>query len=246
MLFFNQKQKVLEEEIEQKDTFVASIVHDLKNPLLAHKRILENIIKKSDDIFVKENCKQILTSTRLMLEMVLSISDTYRYDKGKIKYNFQEVNLFDLTKEVCLELSSLTSEEDCINIKTTKLPVIKADKFHIRRVISNLISNAIKYKTEDSIITVEIYSSGKFVCFQVTNTGTFIPPNVQKSLFQKYFCKNSRFNSHSSGLGLYLSNQIIKGHYGKMHIISSPDGKNTFGFTIPAQRDIAARIKSIS
>ena len=231
--FQDKKQKLLLKEIEQKDTYVASIIHDIKNPLIAHGRILEKLIKNLKDNEAKETCKQLLTSTRLMLEMVFSVSDTYKYDKGKIKYNFQEVNLFELTKEVCLELSSLTSEEDLINIKITGLSTVLADKMHIRRVISNLISNAIKYKKENTPIIVEIILVNKHIMFKVTNYGSYIKPEVQKILFNKYSSTNLRFNSHSTGLGLYLSNQIIEGHKGKMFAKSEISGINTFGFTIP-------------
>lgn len=233
MIFFKNKQKVLQEITEQKDNFVASVIHDLKNPLLAHSRTLEHIIKRSDEPFVLENCKQLLISTRLMQQLVYSVSDTYRYENGKPKYNFEEINLSDMVKDICLELASLTDEEELINIKQTGSPLVKADKLHLRRVISNLISNAIKYKQENSTILIEINSDKNFTNFQVTNRGNYISPKLQKELFKKYVSKNTKFNSHSSGLGLYISEQIIKGHHGKMFINSTPDGKNTFGFILP-------------
>lgn len=233
MIFFKSKQKVLQEETEQKDTFVASVIHDLKNPLLAHSKILEHILKKTNDPFVIENCKQLLISTRLMQQLVFSVSDTYKYDKGKPKYIFEKTNLLDMVKGICLELSSLTDEEELINIKIIGTPLVNGDKLHLRRVISNLISNAIKYKKENSIILVEINSDEKCTNFQVTNIGNYIPPQIQKELFKKYVSKNTKFNSHSTGLGLYLSEQIIKGHNGKMFINSTPEGKNTFGFILP-------------
>lgn len=233
MIFFKNKQKVLQEITEQKDNFVASVIHDLKNPLLAHSRILEHIIKRSDEPLVIEKCKQLLLSTRLLLELVFSVSDTYRYDKGKPQYTFEELNLLDMTKEICLELSSLTEEEDLINIKLTGSPVVNGDKLHLRRVISNLISNAIKYKKENSMIFIEIISDKKQTSFIVTNTGNHISPRLQNEIFKKYVSKNTKFNSVSTGLGLYISKQLIRGHHGKMIVNSTPEGKNTFGFSLP-------------
>ena len=116
MLFLKSKNKISAEENEQKDTFVATIVHDLKNPLIAHLRILEKIIKKSDDEIIKEHCALMLTSTRILLDMVLSITNTYKYNKGKITYNFQEVNLPDMVEEISKELTMLTEKENQINI----------------------------------------------------------------------------------------------------------------------------------
>ncbi len=233
MIFFKNKQKFLNDENEQKDTFVASVVHDLKNPLIAHSRILEQILKRNNEPFIQENCKQLLISTRLMQQLVFSITDTYKYDNGKPKYKFEEFDLLEAVKDICLELSALTDEEDLINIKLCGTSVIKADKMHLRRVISNLISNAIKYKRENSNITVEIKSFEKYTIFQVTNFGTHIPLKLQKELFKKYVSKSTKFNTHSTGLGLYLSEQIIKGHCGEMFMRSTNEGQNTFGFTIP-------------
>ena len=233
MFFFKNKRKVLEEEIEEKDTFVAALVHDLKNPLIAQSRILESLIKKSSNEFFSENCKQLLVSTRLMLEMIFSVLDTYRYDKGKIKYNFSCVNLLEMTKDVCLELSHLTDDEDLLNIKSVGYPFIYADKMHIRRVISNLISNALKYKCDGSTIVVEIKSDNESLSYSVINEGRFITPKIQKEIFKKYVTGGNKFNSQSTGLGLYLSEKIIKGHKGKMFVKSMPSGINQFGFIIP-------------
>ena len=189
MIFFKNKQKVLQEISEQKDNFVASVIHDLKNPLLAQSRILEHIIRQSKEPFVLENCRQLLTSTRLMQQLVFSVSDTYKYDKGKPKYTFEEINLLDMVKDICLELSSLTDEEDLINIKLAGNPILKGDKLHLRRVISNLISNAIKYKKENSMILVEIISANKCTKFQITNYGSYIPPKLQTELFKYTYQK---------------------------------------------------------
>ncbi len=232
MFFLKNRHKLLD-EISEKETFIATIIHDLKNPLIAHCRILERIIKNTKEDDTKEYCKQLLSSTRLLAEMVFSASATYKYEHCKLAIKREEINLLDITKDVCLELSSLTEDESLLNIKVAGKPIISADKLHLRRVISNLISNAIRYKQDGSTIIIEINNDNKSLSYCVTNHGHYIPPKIQKELFKKYVTQNTKFNSYSTGLGLYLSSEIIKHHSGKMFLKSAQDGTNSFGFIIP-------------
>ena len=111
--------------------------------------------------------------------------------------------------------------------------MIVADKMHLRRVITNLLSNALRYKKEGTPVFIELNSIRKSYQFSITNSGHHIKPQIQNEIFNKYASSASRFNSVSTGLGLYLSNQIITEHKGKMLINSTQDGINTFGFVIP-------------
>ena len=233
MLIFKNK---IERENEQKDTYVATIVHDLKTPLIAQSRMLESFIKKTSDLTLKNHYSQMLLSLRIMLEMIISITNTYKYNNGKIKYNFQNVNIVELTENVCTELTYLTSEQNIINliIKSEK-PVIIADRLHLRRVISNLLANAIRYHKDNTQITIELSTDKKNFKFKITNYGTYIKPEIQKELFKKYVSPTAKFNSSATGLGLYLSKEIINAHSGKMFLISTKEGINTFGFIMPKE-----------
>ena len=228
--------KKLKEEKENHETYVAGIIHDLKNPLIGQIRILEMIIKNSYTGNIQNILKQILSSNKLSLEMVMSILNTYKYAEGKINYAFQECDLANLTTEACKELTRFTPEENDIhlNIKTDK-ETVYADKTHLRRVIVNLLSNAIRYRKEDTPIFVEVDSEGDDYRFSVTNRGYHIKPELQNKLFEKYMNKSSTFNKISTGLGLYLSKKIINDHKGEMLVSSTKDGTNTFGFTIPKE-----------
>ena len=177
---------------------------------------------------------QLLSSNKIMFEMVMSILNTYKYSEGKINYNFEECNFIDLIAEASQELTKFTKEENNLHINiNTNSKIILADKMHLRRVISNLLSNAIKYKREDTPIFVEVNSNKDDYNFSVTNKGYYIKPEQQEKIFEKYVSKASRFNSTGTGLGLYLSQKIINDHNGKMIVNSTQDGINTFGFTIP-------------
>jgi len=223
-------------EIEAKETYIASVVHDLKNPLIAQKRILEMLIKHNsyENLELKEFYKELLTTSKIMFEMVVSILNTYKYGECEIIYDFQKFNLLDLITEICKELTSLTSEEKELYFSIlTELQSVVADRMHIRRVISNLLSNALRYKKDNTKVYIELTFIDGFYRFSVKNYGYYIKPELQKEIFNRYVSKGEKLNSHATGLGLYLSKQIIEGHNGKMFLNSTTDGVNTFGFFIP-------------
>jgi len=223
-------------EIENKDTFVATIIHDLKNPLLAQSRLFENLIKKykkehNPDLYIMT---QMLSSCRWLFEMVSSILVTYKYADAEIRYSFEKIDITEIIKSVCDELTYLTGEENylVLNFKVAN-QVVVADKLHLRRVISNLISNALHYRKDDSYVNVEVSTNKNKVVLKVINQGYYIKPNKREELFEKYISNSSKFNSFGTGLGLYISKKIITAHKGSMICESTPDGINTFGFYLP-------------
>jgi len=221
----------MKQEAEQKDCYVASVIHDLKNSLIAQCRILENLLKGKTHFDIHN---QMLCSMRLLLEMVMQVTNTYKYSAGKINFQMEEVNIREMIFDVCTELTYLTEEEKLLEINIQSIDdIIDADKMHIRRVLSNLISNAIKYRRENTKIIINSVIKKSFFIFSVTNSGYHISPKEQHDLFEKYIMKNSCFNSVSTGLGLYLSKIIVEGHGGKMFVNSEENGINTFGFSIP-------------
>ncbi len=225
----------IKKELEQKETYVASIIHDLKNPIIAEIRIIESLIKnKNLNHKNSEILKQLLCSDKLMLEMVISILNTYKYSNGKINYNFEEFNFLELVSTTCKELTYCTNEENNFEIRANNnMQRIFADKIQLKRVISNLISNALKYKTENSKIFIELNNTSEDYKFSITNSGQHISPKTQEKLFDKYVSESSKFNNISTGLGLYLSKRIINDHLGRIIVKSSKEGINTFSFTIP-------------
>ncbi len=232
------------QENEKRNTYIAGIIHDLKNPIIAQSRILETIVRKdiaSHNIQEQDMHTQMLCSSRNVLEMIVSISNTFKYDEGKIHYNFEKCNLIDIVKESCKELTHLTKNENELVFKiNSKAKIVKADKMHLRRVISNLVSNAINYRKEHTRVIVEVKSDNENILFSVTNQGYHIKPEIQKDLFKKYVSKTTKFNSISTGLGLYIAKKIINAHHGNMSINSTKEGINTFGFSIPkASRFVA-------
>lgn len=167
------------------------------------------------------------------MDMVMTVLDTYKLDSGNIKFSFKEFNIVNNLKDVCFEFTRLLDKSEEIDIKLNVYnDNIVADLMHIRRVMYNIISNAIKYKKEGTKITVELSEDENSFTFKVTNVGVPYSEKELKQFFERYYSKESMFQRLSTGLGLYLSKQIVEAHNGKMIAQSTEDGINTFGFTL--------------
>lgn len=229
-----------EKEIEErKNTFIATLTHDLKTPTIAQIKALDLLLggsfgelneEQKDIIF------QIKHSCSYMNDLIFTILDTYLYDNGQTKIVFDSFNMPELIQETIGELSHLNKEKNqniilkC-NIKSAN---IVADRFQIKRVIVNFISNAISYGFKNSDIEVILDETSSEIIFNVKNKARYIPQERLADMYEKFkTTKNAKFRKTGTGLGLYLSKQIIDAHKGKVFAQSTIDETCTFGFSIP-------------
>lgn len=222
----------------QRETFVASIGHDLKNPTIAQIRSLELLLNGCFGEISSEQrelLEMVLDSCRYMNGMLSSLLATYRNCGGIIKLNFEELSLPELVNECVSEMLYVAKDKD-VTIKidnqlTSKM--VHADRVQIKRVIMNLLSNGIKYAFSNSTLNLSIYSQNKKACFEFQNNSPYIPEDKQKSIFARYVSYAAAHNELGIGLGLYASKKIIEGHSGTIFVQSSVENKNSFGFKIP-------------
>lgn len=225
----------------QKETFVASLGHDLKNPTLAQIRALELLLKEKD--FGKmtpeqrEILEMILDSCRYMNGMLSSLLATYRNQKGVVRLNYEEFSFVDLVMECVDEMIYIAKDKDVeISInKICEVPTAQGDKVQLKRVIMNLLSNGIKYAFRKSNIDITIYNENNCTAFKFENHSPYIPPDKQESIFAQYVSFAEAHKELGIGLGLYTSQKIVESHDGTIFVESFKDDRNIFGFKIPNQ-----------
>ena len=222
----------------QRETFVASLGHDLKNPTIAQIRGLELLLKgEFGDISLsqRELVEMVLDSCRYMNGMLSTLLATYRNNEGLTKLNYSEFSLPDLVMECVAEMIYVAKDKEVgISIKSTIKPeIVCADRVQIKRVIMNLISNGIKYAYKGTVLKLSVYKDTGKACFEFENKSPYIPEDKQKSIFAQYVTYASAHKEPGIGLGLYASKKIIEAHRGKIFVKSFTDNKNIFGFKIP-------------
>jgi PAS domain S-box-containing protein len=224
--------------INQRESYIATLTHDLKIPTLAQIRSLEMLLDGTFGELTPEQkgiTQLTLDSCNYMLEMVSTILSTYKYENGEIALEPKNFNIAELTEEVCKEVCHFAADKH-VNIiikPDLRSGIVYADKMQIKRVVTNLLSNSIAYAREDSEVTVEIeQGEDGIVEYLVKNKSSYIQPAVMKDIFNKYVTHKSKYNKVGIGLGLYLSRQIIEKHGGSMIAQSSPGEENIFGFRL--------------
>lgn len=230
------------EKDAQKETFVATLTHDLKTPISSQARALDLLLNNTLGEINNEQ-KEILEQTRssckFVQNMIGNLLHTYKYENGKAKLYIKPFNITEIVEETCNELY-LTAKDRGIKllIKSPKIiEEIYADPVEIKRVIVNLISNAISYANADTDIEVTTQINNNELLFEVKNKSKYIPKEELTTLFEKYISKSHRYNRIGTGLGLYASKQIVSFHKGYMTATSVKDEGNTFGFIIPLSPD---------
>ena len=193
----------------QRETFVASLSHDLKNPTLAQIRALELLLKGNFGNIQpkqKEILEMVLDSCKYMNAMLASLLSTYRSEKGAIVLKYENISLMELASECVEEMIYMAKDKDVqIALQNNYASSnICADKIQIKRVIMNLLSNGIKYAFKNSCINITIFNEQNYPGFQFENNSPFIPEDKQKSLEDKVLTELVRNNKHQKGFRNYL------------------------------------------
>ncbi len=224
----------------QRETFVASIGHDLKNPTMAQIRGLELLLKgKFGKLSSEQNeiVEMILDSCRYMNGMLASLLATYRDYGGAVKLNFEEFSLTELVNECLSEMIYVAKDKSLtVKINTNGTYFVYADRVQIKRVIMNLISNAIKYAYKNTELNLSIYSDYGSIIFEFENKSPYIPKEKQNTIFARYVSYAELHKEIGTGLGLYSSKKIIESHGGEIYVKSFEDNRNIFGFKIPIKQ----------
>jgi signal transduction histidine kinase len=227
----------LNELLRQRDDFVASLTHDLKNPLIGVNRILEAIL--SGGVSPEDQqplLQQIHSSNNFMLHMIWNLLDTYKHHSGALVPQLKQVNLVALLHAILGEFSfHMASKRQLAKLEiAASFPDIQADAILLRRALFNLIDNAIKFTPEDGYIEVFGEFDNETVRLSVRDSGRGIPFEQREKLFEQFWQgKRDVENQIGTGLGLYLTKNIVNLHRGTLEC-SSVDGEGaTFSISLP-------------
>ncbi len=226
-------------ENDANEEYIIKIIHDFKTPINAQIKALELFLSTTKSKITQEEKDLIeltLNSCDYMQKLIDIFTCVHQLKHNNLVLNYEKFDIVKLIQNAINELAILLKfhELDVI-FDYKKEVIINADKLQIKRVIENLLSNSINYSYKNTKIKININIKNDNLFFEIKNKSPYIEPAVLNELFKKYKTQASRYNKNSVGLGLYLSQEIINAHFGKMTAKSSIDDINTFGFVIPVE-----------
>jgi PAS domain S-box-containing protein len=220
---------------QQREDFVATLLHDVKSPMAGANRLLEHCLTGEPSAESMKTCIRLLAeSNRDILKLIHNAIDCYRAEDGALTVVRTEFCLNRLLAD-CARMLQATADHKGVRMFLGTEPVnICADEHLCTRLFANLLENAIKNSPGGGIVEVLVNEKQNCVEVEFSNTGKQIPANLKTTLFKKYSTGN---RTTGSGLGLFLSKTILQNHGGSLEVDSS-DKLTTFVATFPRTGDI--------
>jgi signal transduction histidine kinase len=242
------RRREAEESSARKSRFLAAVSHDIRTPANAIS-LLAELMQRSATTpgmigEIPEIAVDLKRSALTLVDLVSDVLDLTRFDCGKVELQESIVSLGDLLDEDCRQLQQTAREKGLeFNCRPPAGPIrIRTDRVKLSRVLTNLISNAIKFTERGKIeVRAEPTPDGG-AAIHVTDTGCGIPPEHFERIFDEFFqLKNSeRDRSHGSGLGLAICRRLVDAMGGSITVTSELGHGSTFTVRVPATSVVPA------
>jgi len=230
-----QKERLLQSErVAAWRELARRLAHELKNPLFPLQITVENLLRarssspeQFDEVF-RESTSTLLDEIANLKTIISRFSDFSKMPAPE----FQPVELNDLILSVVkLFQGQLMREPNRIvpDLQFGQVPLIRADAALIRRVIENLVLNAIDAMPQGGQLIFLTSVSDRYAVFDLTDTGTGLTPEECERLFTPYYTSKQ----HGTGLGLAIAQSVISDHQGKITVFSAKDTGTTFHIELP-------------
>ena len=222
----------------QKENFVAMLTHDLKSPINAEINALELLTdKKFGEI---SDCQHeiigsVLNSVKYMKHITDQILSFYKCKNSYIKLNLENTIFEEIVHESISSMKFLIEEKkQKVHLKSTlHKKQINIDVIEIKRLICNLLSNAIEYTPEGSEIWIDLKQDKSSFIFSIKDSGYGIAPENLANIFDEYMSLAKKQKRVGFGLGLNICKKIVEAHGGNINIESELGKGTTITFAIP-------------
>jgi signal transduction histidine kinase len=250
----SRKNEELRKANEIKSELLGIVAHDLKNPLqviIGYTGLLQDEVIENPT--TQKRLYMISKSSDKMMSLITDLLETASIDSGKLKMNITPVDMGQLAKTVVKEIGYLAEKknqelffhagEDC---------VINGDGIHIRQIMDNLISNAIKFSPFSKRIWVTIEwkknsPEERVVIFKVRDEGPGLTDEDKQKLFGKFQRLSARptAGEASTGLGLSIIKDLVMLHKGVVHVESEPGKGSTFSVEFPVSAPLKRKTRNV-
>lgn len=226
---------------EQKDDYVAMMVHELRSPLSVIKGTADLLLKEKEALSDDQTntlLSQVFDSAKDLLAIVNDILDVSKIESGRFEVKKTMGDLNKVLKNEVDYYMTLAHEHN-LEFKTelsSRVPQFEFDEDRLKHVLNNLLSNAIKFSEEGGTVTVvSSLQDTKHVRVAVLDTGKGVPDTMKNKLFNKFVQMEDRLTADEkgTGLGLVIAKGIVEAHGGQIWVEDNLPKGAKFIFTIP-------------
>ena len=221
----------------QKDILLGMASHELKTPLTSAKLALQMLcrhVKKTEDEQSAAQLKKVDGHLNRLTRLIDGFLDVAAIETGHFSLQPEAFAVDDLIREVCEELQRTMPVQRISFVQEAHVEIY-GDRVRTGEVLSNLLTNAIKYAPSEQPIEVKAVDNGNWVTVSVQDHGKGIPPDQQASIFERCYRASATGQKHQpgTGLGLYLAAEIVRRQGGRIWVESVLEEGAIFSFTIP-------------
>ncbi|MCG9972327.1 ATP-binding protein [Christiangramia crocea] len=236
-----QIQKLKEEE-QRKEDFLKLVSHELKTPVTSIKgyvQLLQSILNSEKDNITKPYLHRIEDQIERLIRLISEMLDLSRIEQNELELHTEEFSLNEHVENIIEDIFH-TNKDIQIELEHLCKCDIVADKDRIGQVIINFITNALKYSMDAKRVLVKVfYENENHVAVSVKDFGIGIEKKDLNRIFKRFYRVSAKNEETYAGfgIGLYLSNEIIERHNGKILVDSEPGEGSQFTFILPLNQN---------
>jgi PAS domain S-box-containing protein len=223
---------------EEQQVLLHLVSHDLGTPLTViqgHAEFVRDLLAEQGvDGEAANSLNAIRRSVRRMMTMIHDLTDMARLEGGRIELHREPVAMGAYLAEF-LQRGSRALDVQRIHVDIAPdVPAAYADYDRLERIVTNLLSNALKYSEPDTPVQVRVGRADDSVLVSVTDHGRGILPDDLPHVFQRFYRSKGERRAEGIGLGLYITRLMVEAHGGRIWVESEVGTGSTFSFTLPA------------
>ena len=221
----------------EKDQLLSMVTHEIKNPLTSitgYTMFAEDAVRNHDDALALESLQVVRCEAQRVLKLAEDLLDVAQVRAGQFSIQTERVDLKDVVVRIAARYMR-TSGRRIDVIAPSNFPCIAGDSVRLGQVIENLVSNATKYSPEDAPIRITLMCTDSRVTVCVWNCGPHIPADQLPRIFKRFSRVPERRAIKGTGLGLFISRQIVELHGGTIDVLSSEGEGTCFTVELPRQ-----------
>jgi len=233
----------MKKQEKQKNDFIKMANHELKTPVTTIKgyvQLLKKMRGESDDKFLVNSLNTIEKQVNKLTALIGDLLDISRIESGKLPLNKKEFSLLELVTETIEDIkASEQSHQINFELKHTSDIEVFADKERITQVLNNLLTNAIKYSPQSDKVNVEMYVDGESAVVSVQDFGIGMEQDELTKIFERFYrvSGDDEETYPGFGIGLFIVQDILERHDGKIWVESKKNAGSKFYFALPLYKD---------